>query len=125
MDITFYICKKCGNIAVKAHDSGCALSCCGEEMSILEPNTTDAAQEKHVPVIKHQNEDVVVQVGSAMHPMVDDHYIEFIAAVYGDRVEVAKLKPGIDPAAEFTLVGDAPVKAYEYCNKHGLWSSAE
>ena len=125
MNITFYHCKKCGNVAVKVHDGGGALVCCGEEMSVLEPNTTDAAVEKHVPVIKHQEEDVVVQVGSAMHPMVDDHHIEFVAAVYNDRAEVACLKPGEDPAAEFTLVGNGKVKAYEYCNKHGLWASEE
>ena len=97
--------------------------CCGEEMKKVEPNTTDAAQEKHVPVIKKNGLDVVVQVGSVMHPMAEDHYITFIAVAYGSRVEYIRLKPGDDPAAEFTLVDDQPVTAYEYCNKHGLWMS--
>jgi superoxide reductase len=121
--IDFYVCEKCGNVVVKLHDGGCVPTCCGVEMKVLEPNTTDAAQEKHVPVIKKEGSDVVVQVGSVMHPMADDHYIEFIAIAYGARVEYIQLKPGDEPAAEFTLVDDQPVTAYAFCNKHGLWSA--
>ena len=69
---TYYVCKQCGNVIQKVHDGGPIPSCCGEEMSVLEPNSTDAAQEKHVPVIKHAGTDIVVQVGSVMHPMVDE-----------------------------------------------------
>ena len=35
------------------------------------PNTTDGAYEKHVPVIEHHSDSVLVKVGSVAHPMLD------------------------------------------------------
>ena len=61
---TFYICKHCGSIAMKPVDSGVPLVCCGEEMSVLEANSTDAATEKHVPVVTVEGDTVHVEVGS-------------------------------------------------------------
>ena len=51
VDIKFFRCDKCGNIVTKLVDSGAPLSCCGQPMTELVPNTVDAATEKHVPVI--------------------------------------------------------------------------
>ena len=47
-----------------------------EEQSVgteLVANTTDGAYEKHVPVIEHNGDSVVVKVGSVAHPMMDVH----------------------------------------------------
>ena len=49
MDLKFYKCMHCGNIAIKPFDAGVPLVCCGEKMTELTANTTDAAVEKHVP----------------------------------------------------------------------------
>lgn len=119
--VVCYSCKHCGNVIVKVHDGGPIPVCCGDEMTEVVPNSTDAAQEKHVPVIKKNGVDVVVQVGSVMHPMEDEHYIEWITVVSGSYVQTAVLKPGDEPAAEFMLVKDEPVMAFAFCNKHGLW----
>ncbi len=120
---TFYICKHCGNIAMKPVDSGVPLVCCGEEMSVLEANTTDAATEKHVPVVTVSGDAVHVEVGSVQHPMEEDHYIEWVYLITEKGVQSKCLKPGEAPVADFTLVDDRSLEVYEYCNKHGLWKA--
>ena len=120
---TFYIGKKCGTIAIIVNDGGGVLSCCGEEMEVIEPNTADAAAEKHIPVISIDGDVVSVKVGEVEHPMVEDHYIEWIYLVTEQGVQAKCLKPGDVPAAEFVLNGDKAIAAYAYCNKHGLWKA--
>lgn len=118
---TFYRCAKCGNIVVKAYDGGGQLSCCGQPMEIVEPNTTDAATEKHVPVVTVEGDTIVVNVGDVDHPMADEHYIQWIYVVTGEGVLVRCLKPGEVPHAEICLGGQKPLEVYEFCNLHGLW----
>ena len=96
------------------------MSCCGQPMTNLKENTTDAAQEKHVPVIEKADGGVLVKVGSVEHPMEDSHYIEFIELIAGNKVYRQCLKPGEKPEAFFAVDGDQ-VSAREYCNLHGLW----
>jgi len=74
----FYYCESCGNIVEMIEDSGIELVCCGDYMQELEPNTTDAANEKHVPVIEVNGNTVKVTVGSTIHPMGDEHHISWI-----------------------------------------------
>jgi len=102
-------------------DGPCAdLTCCGEPMKVLTENTTDAANEKHVPVIEKKDNGYLVKVGEVAHPMVEEHYIMFIELIAGDMVMRKYLKPGEAPEAFF--VTDAEdVTAREYCNLHGLW----
>jgi superoxide reductase len=120
----FYKCAHCGNIIAYIHDSGVRVSCCGEEMKELLPNTTDAAGEKHVPVITAEGQTVTVKVGSVTHPMLDAHYIEWIMLETKRGRQRRALKPGEEPEAVFALVpGDEVVAAYEYCNLHGLWKA--
>lgn len=120
----FYKCSLCGNIVEKIHDSGVNMVCCGQPMEELKANTTDAALEKHVPDLSLAEGKLHVQVGSTAHPMMEEHYIMFIAAEAGDRVFRKELKPGKKPEADFCL-GDyhGPVTVYEYCNLHGLWKA--
>ena len=91
-------------------------------MQPLEPNTTDAAGEKHVPVIRQEDRLVTVSVGSVEHPMLEAHYIQWILLETKEGRQRKLLKPGEKPVAVFALApGDEVVAAYEYCNLHGLW----
>lgn len=115
-------CKVCGNVIVKMLDMGPAVSCCGQEMQELKAGTTDAALEKHVPEVTRKGNTLEVQVGSVIHPMTEEHWITFIAAVQGEKLQVVYLNPEDEPKACFQ-VEDGPVEVYEYCNLHGLWKA--
>lgn len=120
----FFRCSHCGNIIAMVHDSGVPVICCGEPMQEIKPNTTDAAQEKHVPVVEVKGNTVTVRIGSVAHPMVDVHYIEWICLETAQGRQRKALKPGMEPAAVFALTdGEKPIKAFAYCNLHGLWSA--
>ena len=122
--MTFYKCAHCGNIIAHINDSGVRVVCCGEEMKPLIPNTTDAAGEKHVPLIKQEGNLVTVSVGSVAHPMLEAHYIQWMILETKQGRQRKMLKAGEKPVAVFALTdGDEVVAAYEYCNLHGLWSA--
>ena len=120
-NITFYRCKKCGSVVAKLNAKGCSPSCCGEPMAELKGNVTDGAKEKHVPDVKVDGAKIFAQVGSVAHPMLDEHYIEWIALAAEDRIEVHYLKPGDKPATFFGGVEHGVV--YASCNLHGLWKA--
>lgn len=123
MDVTFYRCNHCGNIAVKPFDAGVLLVCCGEQMTALVANSTDAAKEKHVPAVTVDGKRVRVQVGEVEHPMTSEHFIAMICLVTEKGYQIVPLSPEGEPVAEFAIAADdSPVKVYEYCNLHGLWS---
>ena len=67
------------------------------------PNTTDGAYEKHVPVIEHHGDSVLVKVGSVAHPMLDVHYIEWIVLETATGYKKKDLKPGEKPEASFAV----------------------
>lgn len=122
MDIKFFKCEHCGNIAIKVVDAGVPLVCCGEKMVELVAGAVDAAVEKHVPVVEVEGSRVVVKVGEVEHPMTEEHLIQFVVLVTEKGYQVAQLTAEDAPKAEFVLAeGDVAVKAYEYCNLHGLW----
>ena len=122
--MTLYRCKHCGNIIAHIKDSGARCECCGEEMEALVPNTADAAGEKHVPIISVEGNLVTVSVGSAVHPMLESHYIEWIVIETAEGRQRKTLKPGEEPKAVFALMdGDTVTAAYAYCNLHGLWKA--
>ncbi|MDD4307317.1 MAG: desulfoferrodoxin [Thermoplasmata archaeon] len=116
-----YKCDKCGNIVEVLHNGPGKLVCCGEPMRLLKENTTDAALEKHVPVIEiGLNGTVTVKVGSVAHPMEEKHYIEWIELIADGRSYRKFLKPGEKPEAVFMCKAEK-LSAREYCNLHGLW----
>ena len=92
----------------------------GTEGEEIIPNTTDGAYEKHVPVIEHQGEHVIVKVGSVEHPMLPAHYIEWIILETATGYQKKDLTPGEKPEADFAVT-EPVIAAYEYCNLHGLW----
>ncbi|MBQ6603037.1 MAG: desulfoferrodoxin FeS4 iron-binding domain-containing protein [Eubacterium sp.] len=117
----FYRCEICGRIVEEVKPGG-PLTCCGQPMKELVPGTTDAAVEKHVPEYKVEDGKVIVTVGAVEHPMVDAHYIEWVAVETNFGVQRRALAPGHKPEAWFALTENEEVKAvYAYCNLHGLW----
>ena len=122
MEQKFYICEHCGNIIAMVKPSGVPVMCCGQKMKELIPGTTDAAVEKHVPVYEVKDNIVTVTVGSVTHPMLPEHFIEWISiqTKFGNQRKV--LKPSEEPKACFALCeGDEVEAVYAYCNLHGLW----
>lgn len=120
-NVKFYRCEKCGNMVAQIKDGGGTLTCCGQAMVKLDANTTDAAQEKHVPEVVKENGRIKVAVGSVLHPSLPEHYIEWVALVTDAKVQIAYLEPGMEPKADFEEVEHGTV--YEYCNLHGLWKA--
>ena len=115
-----YKCDVCGNIVEVLHTGVGALVCCGAEMRKFDANTTDAAQEKHVPVIEKIEGGYKVRVGSVVHPMEEKHYIEWIELIADGKAYRQFLKPGDLPEAIFKIEASV-ITAREYCNIHGLW----
>ena len=83
------------------HDAGVKPVCCGEPMTELVANTTDAATEKHVPVVEVEGNEVRVKVGSAPHPMSDEHHIAWIYLQTRHGGKRKPLQTGKDAAARF------------------------
>lgn len=124
MERKFYICEHCGNLATLLQASGVPMVCCGQPMTELLPGTTDAAVEKHVPEVTLEGNNVHVQVGSVAHPMIPEHYIQFIWIETKKGAQLARLAAGDKPEAHFTLAeGDQLENVYAYCNLHGLWKA--
>ncbi|MFN2257683.1 MAG: desulfoferrodoxin [Desulfuromonadaceae bacterium] len=117
-----YKCDVCGNIVEVLHTGAGALVCCGANMRKFDANTTDAAQEKHVPVIEQNGDQITVTVGSVEHPMTEEHYIEWIEIIADEKSYRTFLNPGDKPQATFCLKADK-FTAREYCNLHGLWKA--
>ncbi len=120
--LEIYKCEICGNIVEMIHEGDGELVCCNEPMKLFTENTTDAAKEKHVPVIEKTDDGVKVSVGSVLHPMEEKHYIEWVELVVDGKAYRQFLEPGGEPAATFCISGDNIV-AREYCNIHGLWKA--
>ena len=118
----YYLCEHCGNIIEFVNEAGVPVMCCGEKMKELVPGTSDGAHEKHVPVVTLDGDKVTVEVGAVEHPMVESHFIQWIAIETTKGSQRVKLQYTDKPIAEFKLAdGEKFVAAYEYCNLHGLW----
>jgi len=118
-----YKCNICGNMVEVIHGGAGSLVCCGQPMALLAENSTDAAQEKHVPVIEKVDGGVKVTVGSVNHPMQDEHYIEWIEILVDGKSYRQFLNPGDEPVAFFPVEGN-DITAREFCNLHGLWKAS-
>jgi len=116
-------CEVCGNIVEVLHTGAGQLVCCGQLMKLMEAKTTEeGGYEKHLPVIEADAGGVTVKVGSVPHPMMDAHWIEWIALDTDKGVLRKYLKPGEEPVAVFKTV-DKVLQAREYCNLHGHWAT--
>ena len=124
MEMKFYRCSHCGQIIAIVKGTGVPVICCGEPMQEIIAGTTDAAVEKHVPVFEVNGDLVTVKVGAAEHPMLEEHYIEWIALKTEKGNQRKALKPGDAPEACFKICdGDRVEAVYAYCNLHSLWKA--
>ena len=121
MKTKFYICRRCGNLVGMVHDSGVPMICCGEKMEALVPNTVEASGEKHLPVAVMDGNVLRVHVGSVDHPMLPEHFIEWVYVQTDQGGQRKALKPCDAPEASFCLGDDKAAAVYAYCNLHGLW----
>ncbi|MDL2215741.1 desulfoferrodoxin [Ruminococcaceae bacterium OttesenSCG-928-N02] len=120
--LKFYRCEICGNLTYMVQNAGPTPACCGQPMKELIPGVTDASQEKHVPAVQVEGKKVHVQIGSDIHPMLQEHFIQWICLHTTNGARFHMLAPMQEPQASFTLEeGEEVVAVYEYCNLHGLW----
>lgn len=120
--LNVFKCDHCGIIVEVLNGGGGTLVCCNHNMRLLRENTTDAAVEKHVPVTEITPDGVKVAVGSMAHPMLEEHYIEWIEIISEGKVYRQNLKPGDKPEAFFQIETEGKeIIVREYCNLHGLW----
>ena len=124
MEQRFYICGHCGNIVAMVKDAGVPVMCCGQKMEELAAGAVEAAGEKHVPVYGVEGRTVKVRVGSVDHPMLPEHYIQWVSLQTRQGNQRKVLNPGDKPEVCFALCeGDQVEAVYAYCNLHSLWKA--
>lgn len=117
----FLKCPICDNIIELIDGDVQNITCCGRKMEEMKANTTDAATEKHIPIYKKVEDEIVVRVGEVEHPMEKEHYIMWIAQVSENIITHVKLYPEQATETRFPYISGATL--YAYCNKHGLWKT--
>jgi superoxide reductase len=115
MNIKFRKCNTCGNIVWSFNDTN--ISCCGNDMVLINPNSVDASFEKHVPNYEIENDKININVN---HVMEDNHYIMWIMMVNDNEIQYKEFKPGEEAKVTFNYKGNGII--YSYCNLHSLWS---
>ena len=124
MEMKFYRCAHCGQIIAIVKKTGVPVMCCGKPMAEIIPGTTDASLEKHVPVYEVGDGVITVRIGSAAHPMIPEHYIEWVSLQTKFGNQRKALHPGDEPKVCFSICeGDEVEAVYAYCNLHSLWKS--
>lgn len=119
----FYYCENCHSILTFVKEEK-ELSCCGMPIKELVPNTFNASMEKHIPVLERMGDHVIAKVGSLPHPMLPEHYIEWVILETTHGYQLKNLKPNDAPVAEFILAKNEEIlTAYAYCNIHKLWKA--
>ena len=119
----FYVCKACGNMVGLIEDKGKPVTCCGANMMKLEPNTVEASTEKHLPAVTVTGDRLDVQIGSAPHPMTNEHHIAFVYVETQQGGQRKNLNVDKEPKLAFSFTDDKPSAVYAYCNLHGLWKT--
>ncbi len=120
--LEIYKCEICGNIVEMLHEGAGELVCCGEPMALFDAKSMEEGTEKHKPVIEKAEHGIKVKVGDVPHPMIDQHYIEWIEVNADGVVYRKNLKPGDVPEAVF-CIDTENIWARAYCNIHGLWKN--
>ena len=124
MELKFYQCENCGQIIAKVNDTGVPVVCCGKPMKELIAGTVEASREKHIPVYSVEGGVVTVKIGSIPHPMIAEHYIEWVVLRTKEGNQRKQLKPGSEPEVCFRICEcDEVLEVYAYCNLHGLWKA--
>lgn len=126
--LELYKCNICGNLVEVILSGVGELVCCGEPMEYLESKKQDSEfGEKHVPVFATTDDKgEEVRVGAQLHPMTNEHYIQFIETISEGkkRAELQFLSSEDEP---IMLLKDklGINSARAFCNIHGLWESPQ
>ena len=120
-NVRFYFCPICGNVIGLIDGDMAHVTCCGKSMELMEANTNDASQEKHVHVYEKVEDEIVVKVGEIEHHTEKDHYIMWIAQVSDNTTTRIRLYPEQGTEVRFKYITKSII--YAYCNKHGLWKT--
>ncbi len=107
----FYVCPVCGNIIYSMGEA--VIQCHGVQ---LLPCQAEEADEMHQISIERDADEFYVHID---HEMTKKHYITFIAALSGDRLQLTKLYPEGSAEARFKVNGVR--KILYYCNRDGLF----
>lgn len=119
---SLYKCPNCGKIIDVLNKKDISVICCGNAMQEIVANTVDASQEKHLPVYTREGNFVNVVVGSEKHPMIENHYIEWVQLETTQGIQRKFLKPNSEPKVVFAILEDEQIVSISaYCNLHGLW----
>ena len=120
--LEIYKCEVCGNIVQVLIDGAGELFCCGQEMKHLEPKADFSGElgEKHA--VKILKTDSVRIAAVTSHPMLNEHYIQFIEAIDKDRNEIHLkfFEPESMPEFDISAFSEN-LKLSELCNIHELW----
>ena len=119
----FFICEICKNLIGKIEGGASPITCCGKPMTELVPNTVEASVEKHLPAVRFEGDEMIVDVGSVLHPMSAEHYISFVYVETEKGGQRKCFELETDPTAKFVFKDDKPVAVYAYCNLHGMWKT--
>jgi desulfoferrodoxin-like iron-binding protein len=137
-----FICNVCGHVEFGSAPERCPV-CFAPQTSFVQNDNVFAESEeksregavKHIPSIKINHEckiipeescvDAIVRIGETLHPMTEEHSIQFIDC-YVDDVYVTRvfLTPGVFPSAVIHLKqGGSTVRIVQNCNLHGHWQA--
>ena len=119
-----FVCKHCGNLVATVNFSGRRIGCCGMDMKELTPNSEEFSREKHTPHLSKKDGRVEVTVGRGdnAHPMTPEHAVAWVCLVTDRGSQRKTLRPDGKAEAVFLLEdGEEPIRAFAYCNLHGLW----
>ncbi len=104
-------------------------------MKVFGPEET--GKRKHTPVVEAPESvkpgewfDVKVTVGKDIaHPNTREHWIEYVELWAGDflvaRADFQSERAASEVTFRVKLEETSTLKAYAYCNLHGLWQSEE
>lgn len=119
----FYECKHCSNVILMIEAGGGQLNCCGEQMQEIPTNDLEASIEKHIPIIKTEGNKVTIRIGEEDHPMIENHYIEWIYIKTKRQEQRVNFFPGEKPEVELHIDNDEIELVAAYCTLHGLWTT--
>ena len=120
--LEIYKCHICGNLIQVILNGVGELVCCGQPMEHLIPHKEEGNElaEKHTPVIEQEENSRFVRLKS--HPMIPEHYIQFIEVYPKDKSRLYLKYFNPNEPAEFEITHfEENMDALEYCNIHGLW----
>ncbi len=121
--LQIYKCEICGNIVEVLDEGAGTLICCGKPMNLINENSIEASKEKHIPFLKKINDKeknkIEIQIGEILHPMTEEHYIQWIELITEKEILRKNLNPYEEPKAIFNVKNFISIRAY--CNLHGLW----